>query len=128
MSEKHTQGKLIVRGYSIYAEDRTPVADTCLTSSTPDNDHANAVRIAACWNYCNGLDTDDMVFAVAAGGSVAAAFDAELKKNRKLAGQRDELLAHLEELTDMAEDAWGEDRPAVKIARAAIAEMKGPAA
>jgi hypothetical protein len=61
MSE-HTPGRLVVRGgYSIYtADDKTPVADTCLTNSVPDNDEANARRLAAAWNACEGLPTDDL--------------------------------------------------------------------
>lgn len=61
MSE-HTPGKLVVRGgYSIYtADDKTPVADTCLTNSVPDNDEANARRIVAAWNWCDGLSTQNL--------------------------------------------------------------------
>lgn len=58
----HTPGRLKVRGgFSIYADDgKTPVADTCLTNSVPDNDEANARRLAACWNACEGLDTESL--------------------------------------------------------------------
>lgn len=61
MSE-HTKGKLIVRGgFSIYAEDgKTPVADTCLTNSVPANDEANARRLVAAWNACDGVSTDNL--------------------------------------------------------------------
>jgi len=56
----HTPGKLVVRGgFSIYAADgKTPVADTCLTNSLPDNDEANARRLVACWNALDGLSQD----------------------------------------------------------------------
>jgi len=61
MSE-HTQGKLICRGYSIYTADwKTPVADTCLTASLPENDHANARRLVACWNACEGIADPETV-------------------------------------------------------------------
>lgn len=68
MSEKHTQGRLVVRGgFSIYADEgKTPVADTCLTASVPDNDEANARRLVACWNACQGVPTE-----VLEGGLVA---------------------------------------------------------
>lgn len=61
MSE-YTKGKLIVRGgFSIYSEDgKTPVADTCLTNSVPDNDEANARRLVAAWNACDGVSTDNL--------------------------------------------------------------------
>jgi hypothetical protein len=61
MSE-HTPGRLVVRGgYSIYtADDKTPVADTCLTNSVPDNDEANARRLVAAWNACEGIPTKDL--------------------------------------------------------------------
>lgn len=62
MSAKHTQGRLVVRGgFSIYADEgKTPVADTCLTASVPDNDEANARRLVACWNACEGLHTESL--------------------------------------------------------------------
>lgn len=62
MNAQHTPGRLTVRGgYSIYADDgKTPVADTCLTNSVPDNDEANARRLVACWNACEGIDTETL--------------------------------------------------------------------
>ena len=55
----HTPGRLKVRGgYSIYASDNTPVADTCLTASAPANDEANARRLTACWNACERIPTE----------------------------------------------------------------------
>jgi hypothetical protein len=56
-----TQGKLTHRSFSIYAADgKTPVADTCLTNSVPDNDEANARRLVACWNACDLMPTEDV--------------------------------------------------------------------
>lgn len=89
MSEKHTQGRLIVRcGYSIYADEgKTPVADTCLTASVPDNDEANARRLVACWNACEGISTEALERS-----DVIASMQGE---RRRLETQRDDLLAAL---------------------------------
>ena len=88
MSAQHTPGLLVVRGYSIYTTEGTPVADTCLTTSHPDNDHANALRLAACWNACEGLNPDEL-----ARFGLGVATGSEIHKLRE---QRDELLQLLE--------------------------------
>lgn len=61
MSAQHTPGRLVVRGgYSIYTEGLTPVADTCIWNSETANDEANARRLAACWNACDGISTENL--------------------------------------------------------------------
>lgn len=92
MSAQHTPGRLIVRnGYSLYAADgKTPVADTCLTNSVPDNDEANARRLVACWNACEGLP-DEFLNSNPIKQLVQSLWD----RNSELEGQRDELLAAL---------------------------------
>ena len=86
MSASHTPGRLTVRGgYSIYADDgKTPVADTCLTNSIPTNDEANARRLVAAWNACEGLHTESLERNEPLGDQLVDALN-----------QRDELLAAL---------------------------------
>ena len=93
MSAQHTPGRLIVRnGYSLYAADgKTPVADTCLTNSVPDNDEANARRLVACWNACEGISTDALE---RLGTLDRARVDLDVIRAQAIA-QRDELLALL---------------------------------
>ena len=56
---EHTTGKLTFRGFSIYAADgKTPVADTCLNASVAQHDVANARRLVACWNACDGVSVE----------------------------------------------------------------------
>lgn len=59
MSTAHTKGRLIVKGrYSVCTEDgETEVANTRWTTLDSSNDEANARRIAACWNACDGIET-----------------------------------------------------------------------
>ena len=88
MSTQHTQGRLMVKGgYSLYAGDDTPVADTCLTNSMPANDEANARRLAACWNACDGVPTQALE-----NSDVLAGLSQRIAH---LTIQRDELLAAL---------------------------------
>lgn len=92
MSTEHTQGRLIVKGgYSIYADgDKTPVADTCMTNSMPENDEGNARRLVACWNACEGLPTEKL--------EISPIFDVAMEAKRHLESvekQRDELLKAL---------------------------------
>lgn len=119
MSDKHTQGRLIARGgYSIYADDgKTPVADTCLTNSVPGNDEANARRLVACWNACEGLPT-----AWIEGGAADI-----LEHAKSLKSQRDELLATLKELLSGIFDGPDESDAARLIAKARAAIAKAEA-
>ena len=94
----HTPGRLTVRGgYSIYADDgKTPVADACLTNSIPANDEANARRLVACWNWCEGQDTDGLALSVEFGRTAKHCIDEACAKELELIAQRDELLAELD--------------------------------
>ena len=90
MSEQRTNGRLMVRGgYSLYAEDGTPVADTCLTNSIPANDEANARRLKACWNACELVPTE-----LLERSDVLACLS---QKITQLTSQSDELLKALRE-------------------------------
>ena len=126
MSEKHTQGRLVVRGgYSIYADEgKTPVADTCLTASS-DNDEANARRLVACWNACECFSTEMLegaMSAVVQGGFVGlwSSYCDKKSEAEDLRSQRDELLAALK----VAEESVG-DSKSLEIVRAAIAKVEG---
>jgi hypothetical protein len=119
MNTQHTPGLLIVRGYySIYAEDRTPVADTYMTASTPENDHANARRLVACWNALNGIPLSDIESA-SQSGSISYAL-------HKVILQRDDLLAALKGILAVASVRIDDPRIAQwDAARAAIAKATG---
>lgn len=103
MSAQHTQGPLVVRGgYSLYADDgKTPVADTCLTASVADHDDANARRLAACWNSCDGISTESLEIWSAC-GHMGPTWEMMIKR---LGAQRDELLAALEGMHKVCEIA-----------------------
>ena len=101
MSE-HTPGKLVVRGgYSIYtADDKTPVADTCLTNSVPDKDEANARRLVAAWNACDGFETDLLENIVMTGGTLKSRFALRTQEERESKAERDSLRAVNAELLE----------------------------
>ena len=113
----HIPGRLTVRGgYSIYADDgKTPVADTCLTNSVPDNDEANARRLVACWNACEGISTHALEVVVGMGASVGDKIAALETSERELMDQRDELLAALNGLL-----AYFESGNSVPVSQATI--------
>lgn len=84
---------------------------------------ANARRLAACWNYCEGLDTDGMETATKIGQPIKAFIDEALVKELELIAQRDELLAALQRAIDEAVADGMDDWHA--NAKAAIARFKG---
>ena len=51
--------------------------------------------------------------------------DGEGRENARLIAAAPDLLEALIELADCGAEAWGEDRPCVKLARAAIAKATG---
>lgn len=91
MSAQHTQGRLVVRGgYSIYAADgKTPVADACLDNSVAAHDEANARRLVACWNACDGISTEALEHL----GTLDRARVQQDVIRAEAISQRDELLA-----------------------------------
>ena len=57
-STQHTQGLLKACGVNIYAEDHTTfVASTCAGNTCSSSADANARRLVACWNACDGTST-----------------------------------------------------------------------
>lgn len=108
MSEaKHTQGKAIPAVASVsqigscYA---VGMQDTKVTIAItgkfgkPDSDisEANAHRIAACWNACEGIDTGMLENITTLGDTLASRFMMRDKVERDLQAQRDELLEYLQ--------------------------------
>lgn len=105
---------------------------------------ANARRIVACVNACAGLPTEPLERLVAGGGRLVAAdfiVDAMDSQLEQAETQRDDLLKALERLANAAFSrdvstgdvssliaAQAELRGATKVARAAIAAVKGGAA
>ena len=92
------------------------------------NTEANARRIAACWNACEGLDTGLLKNITTLGDTLASRFRMRDKVERDLQAQRDELLAALQEVTmvlDRIFSVEGREPDAESIsgrARAAIAK------
>ena len=143
MNAQHTPGRLTVRGgYSIYADDgKTPVADTCLSNSIPANDEANARRLVACWNACEGLTTEHLENIDMLGETLAGRFAAFHASERELMDTRDELLAALKDVLAAVryssglpetvmqfEEKLDRIKAASKRANAAITKAEGGAA
>lgn len=140
MSAKHTQGPLVVcvqdgddEAFTIFAKRQLKRGridgDTwdnyiAVAGLNHKNFEANARRIAACWNACEGFSTEELE-------------GADLFKDSIESGNLiNELLAALEKIVEMnvqwALDQHGdatkaENMDCVRVARAAIAKVKGGA-
>ena len=101
----HTQGRLVSRGFSIYAADgKTPVADTCLNGSVADNDEANARRLVAAWNACADIPTYQLL----------AESDKPNNLGEMIDGLRDENAALRAEVERLRADAIKSERRAIE--------------
>lgn len=132
MSEKHTQGKLAIGcGTDIVTFQNGRIMDVASVYCHVINGRAeaNAQRIVACWNACDGIDTADLK-----AGSVNIIQKLHDEAAKLVLAQRDELLAALNLLkaTDFganvktADDERHMDKVAA-FARAAIAKVEGGA-
>lgn len=121
MSAKHTPGLLHVdpkRSLRIATDQDESLASTGTSDVLRDSWEANARRLVACWNACDGIDTEYL-----------EGDDSLPHYARRLMAQRDELLAALEKIAgftlsqfmgphDMALEC-------VTVACAAIAKVEG---
>ena len=121
MSAQHTQGRVKVQHPHAGERGWEVAFEPGLEQLCQDITEANARRIAACWNACEGLSIE------------ALEDDAprKLREDRDLIlAQRNELLAALKEVVS-AEEArsWGvfgvDQKSPLKQARAAIAKATG---
>lgn len=126
---KHTQARLTYRphwsgmgGFEL-CFDPKGVAMAETPNWGTDEIEADTRRLAACWNYCEGLDTEGMERAVEIQRPVKAFIDESTKKELELLAQRDELLEALEDLLDAVPPLW----ECAERARAAIDKAKGVA-
>lgn len=136
MSEaKHTQDTLIVLPPSAGVDANWHVTDKGDTfvahvfgfgHAVDAQSEANARRIAACWNACEGLDTGLLKNITTLGDTLASRFRMRDKVERDLQAQRDELLAALKGMLEVFGDEFGMgDSSVCDDARAAIAKAEG---
>lgn len=93
-----------------------------IESANEQEAEANARRLAACWNACDGLDTDILE-------SSRSLSDALHLNDKRVDSQRDDLLAALCEMVEFFQpNAWGSNenrKDALANASAAIAKATG---
>lgn len=127
----NTQGHL--KAFNNYAEPELRDEDDKLFAVLQGRTAADARRLVACWNACQGISTEDLDLHYNAGGLDAALDEASLRSQVAVTQQRDALLSALElVLGEFCLDGHGgefEDgeHPYVDQARAAIASVKGGA-
>jgi hypothetical protein len=92
----HTKGKLKVRGYYAVNELGRAVFDCGCVPMEDEEIKANARRLVACWNACDGVSTESLET-----GELNV-FDLT-DRNVELANERDELLAALRKLVEWSE-------------------------
>lgn len=86
----------------------------------PEESEVFARRLAACWNACDGIQTNELEHIANTGGMLGPREDVA-----RIASQRDELLAELEKIaTSVDIDTL---RAAIDCARAALSKVKGGA-
>lgn len=130
MSVKHTQGKVIPAVssfqpigpcYAVGIQDAKVAIAITGKFGEPDADisEANARRIAACWNVCEGIPTKALE------ADVPGIFR-QINRQEELKAQRDELLAALKGMLEVFGDEFGMcDSSVCDDARAAIAKATG---
>lgn len=100
-----------------------------IESATEDEAEANALRIAACWNACEGLDTELLENILMLGDTLKSRFAARDQIDKELQARRDELLTALCEMVEFFQpNAWGSNEnrtDALANARAAISKATG---
>lgn len=117
MSDQHTPGQLHIAGRETRGLPHTLVAARTLLFRVYseaygdfDQETANARRLVACWNACQGISTMDLELD-------NVQFVAQLKERLAFKAQRDELLETLLQIVDGARnprfDAYAHARKAV---------------
>lgn len=106
------------KGFRVGESENKPVAEIFPTLFV-EKEEANARRIAACWNACEGVSTGELVDIANTGGMLGLREDVA-----RIACQRDELLEALKGLMALS-DHRVDLRDAAKDARAAIAKATG---
>lgn len=131
MSTQHAQGRLTACTpsdtlHAIRNARDCIVADVGY-SGTTTVDTANARRLVACWNACEGLSTEKLENIDMLGGTLAGRFEAFHARERELMDVRDELLEALKVLHHRYVQCIGNEGPEALAARAAIAKAEGGA-
>ena len=134
MSEKHTPGNLILEhGADIVTFEDGRIIDVASVycHAIDGRSEANAERLVACWNACQGIDTADLK-----SGSVSIIQKLHDYVAQRVLEQRDELLAALQGIigyfdsgnsVDVSQATIKAGSDEVKAARAAIAKVEGGA-
>ena len=134
MSEKHTPGHLILEhGADIVTFEDGRIMDVASVycHAIDGRSEANAERLVACWNACQGIDTADLK-----SGSVSIIQKLHDDVAQRVLEQRDELLAALQGIigyfdsgnsVDVSQATIKAGSDEVKAARAAIAKVDGVA-
>ena len=134
MSEKHTPGHLILEhGADIVTFEDGRIIDvaSAYCHAIDGRSEANAERLVACWNACQGIDTADLK-----SGSVSIIQKLHDDVAQRVLEQRDELLAALQGIigyfdsgnsVDVSQATIKAGSDEVKAARAAIAKVEGGA-
>ena len=129
MTTQHTPGRLHVnKDVGIYSDKGRLIASV----HTPITQHGNADarRLVACWNACDGLTTEHLENIDMLGETLAGRFAAFHASERELMDTRDELLEALKQMVSIVaihsratknNFAWAE----MDEARAAIAAATG---
>lgn len=74
MSGQHTQGRLrLVGSFTLVRDEQVPADERISTFATVHTTQEDARRMKACWNACDGAETEKIEALANAGGIVEAA-------------------------------------------------------
>lgn len=140
-STQHTPGKLEQHGVWIFTDVADSAAIAKLEYGGVDSPgfaaaKANARRLVAAWNACEGIDTEVLENLLLMGDTFKSRFAARDKAEDELAAevaalkaQRDELVGALKALRDEAVDVWDypQDYAQIENADEVLAKHAGSA-
>lgn len=133
MSAKHTPGRLQagvskyqgVQSFTAVSEgNEHKIVAMCGLAGASDEleSIANACRLAACWNTCDGMETQQVEQISQQGETLASRLALHVETEAKLISQRDELLEFVKEWLDRQ---GSDENYMTTKARAAIAKAIG---
>ena len=127
MSAKHTPGPIRYEYEPGYCGELIAQDGMTIAAFIDEPSEANTRRLAACWNACDGMETQQVEQISQQGETLASRLALHVETEAKLISQRDELLEAIAGLVGCIDH--GSENPTEKLdaARAAIAKATGAA-
>jgi len=123
--DKHTPARIRYEYQLGYCGELIASSGATICRFVDEPSKEDARRIVACWNACDGVDTEWLEECGGPEWTRSFSLPHWAKDHEELAAQRNELLEALEELLNEADDGIATNPITRGKARAAIAKAKG---